>query len=159
MKTIYCIAFLLSFNGVAVFGQKDSSKIFEDSKGTWNYPVSKCYEVFAHSGGLDSGDIGKGASFFTDSVCGVNAVFGGRVETIMKDDNYTVMIEYGKYFILYAGLTRPILKRGDIVKAGQIIAYPTKDGEGKYCVDIILFTKETLIDIFPWFRKQNLLTK
>src|SRR5882757_3477136 len=102
MKTIFFILVLICLNTIAVLGQKDSSKMFERSKGTWSYPVRRCYEVFKYNSEfreIDGGE--KWCIFFTDSVCEIRAVFEGRVTTVTEDDDYTLVTKFGDYFILY----------------------------------------------------------
>jgi len=158
MRAPFFIIFLILTNSKVVYGQSDSSSIFESSKGTWDYPVTNCIGVTK----LSSPDKylyvqNPNCTFFTDSSSSINAVFDGLIVVILNfDEDYLVMTKFGEYSIFYYGLTEPKLKRGDFIKAGQLISFPTKGDDNKFRIEISLSKESNMLDPFPWFAKKKL---
>jgi septal ring factor EnvC (AmiA/AmiB activator) len=62
-----------------------------------------------------------------------------------------VVIRYGDYFMGYSNLGSCTVKKGDHVKAGDLIAYVGKDLDERYGIDFILRDKGGELDATSWF--------
>lgn len=151
MIKLFAIVLLFHISQL-VLGQVDSNRIFLASKGTWKYPVVSCQEKKAdidlnHSDSLSLYLIG-------DSAYPVGSIFEGVVIlTTQYDDVYLIIIKYGDYFIGYSNLTIPIVKKGDKVVRGQIIANMGKNLDEDFGIEIQLAKSGDDINIKPWFVK------
>jgi len=145
--------FLLSFFSNAQPVQKDS--LFLAAKGSWKYPASKCsIQKERH----ETGHRSLGVNFISDSSYPVKAVFEGIVILVSEYDSvHMVVTRYGSYFIGYSNLELPQVKKGDTIKAGQIIGRMAKNLDEVYSVDMMLSTKdEDNIALEAWFKKEDL---
>jgi len=59
-----------------------------------------------------------------------------------EDNKYEVVIYYKDYYFWYYGVTKPFVKRGDVLKAGQPLGLYTPGTE----VEFRMFKKEEAID-------------
>lgn len=131
-----------------ISAQADSNKTFLASRGTWKYPVSKGF-ILENNLGYNGN---RTVIFISDSAATVNAIFAGVVVLVNKyDDAYMVVIKYGDYFIGYSNMGSCIVKKGDKIKAGDIIGYVGKDLDDRYGVDMILSNRDGDIDASFWF--------
>jgi hypothetical protein len=93
-------------------------------------------------------------SFFSDKSVPVRCIHDSKIFEVAKVDSiYIVITSFDKYFLTYSGLTKPKFKKGDIIKAGQAIAYLKKDYDDRYCVDIYYSNEIRDLDPAPLFGK------
>jgi hypothetical protein len=140
-----------------VHNPSDSNRVFLRSKGHWHLPISHFTKLVTDEQRQRSfhGDFSPGITFWTDSsTCIVHAVYGGSVESILEiSDTYAVMVRFGNYFITYSGLNSPEIRKGDLIREGQVIGTlytdsNTRDGE----LEIILSDiKGMRYDPEKWF--------
>lgn len=131
-----------------ILAQIDPGKTFLASKGTWKYPVSKGFILKSNFEDNRS----KSVIFIADSAATVNAVFNGTVVLVNKyDDVYMIVIKYDEYFMGYSNLGSCTVKKGDPVKAGDVIGYVGKDIDGRYGIDFILNDESAELDATTWF--------
>ena len=144
---------MLSFFSKAQTSQEDS--LFLASKGTWKYPVLKCsIQKELH----ETGHRSLGVNFISDSSYSVKAVFEGIVILVNEYDSvHMVVTRYGSYFIGYSNLELPQVKKGDTIKAGQVIGRMAKNLDDVYSVEMMLSTKdEDYKELETWFKKEDL---
>lgn len=144
---------MLSFFSKAQTSQEDS--IFLASKGSWKYPVLKCSiqkEDFSHVTNLTV------RVFISDSSYPVKAVFEGEVVLVNEYDSvHMVITRFGSYFIVYSNIEFPQVKKGDTIKAGQVIGRMAKNLDDVYSVEMMLSTKdEDYKELETWFKKEDL---
>ncbi|MEO8768454.1 MAG: hypothetical protein ABI402_00145 [Ferruginibacter sp.] len=97
----------------------------------------------------------QSVTFISDSCVKVSCIFDGEVCLIEEIDSmYVVMTKFGSYYLTYTNLTKPVIKKGDFIKKGQIIANLDKDFDDRFSVDIYLNYGEKTIDAYSWFRKK-----
>lgn len=144
---IFTITILIACSQI-ISAQADSNKIFLASKGTWKYPVSQGF-ILENNLGYNGN---KTVIFISDSAATVNAVFAGVVVLVNKyDDAYMVITKYGNYFIGYSNMGNCIVKKGNKIKAGDVIGYVGKDLDDRYGIDIILSNSNGDLDAISWF--------
>lgn len=149
MKTLCLIVTFLIFISISVFAQLDSNRIFEKSKGTWQYPLRSGMLL----GPSTQGYMGKKAIFITGKSDSVFAVFSGKAVSIKEVDSaYLIITKFKDYYITYYGLTQPLINIGDFVSAGQQIGNLAKDLDGAFSLDIYLNKKSDELDTHLWFK-------
>jgi multidrug efflux pump subunit AcrA (membrane-fusion protein) len=154
IKILIILILNASFCYIKSYGQKN---IIEKSKGTWVVPIKDFKEVRT----IESRKREKAwvrtdssISFICDSPYNVYAVHNGTVAFTYNDGKeYSVTTKFGDYFIYYGRLQKPLVKVGDLVKAGQIIARLGKDkNEMEYQLDMSMMKHEKSIDTYKWFK-------
>mgnify|MGYP002363510728 FL=1 len=151
MRTI--ISFLLMSSNFA-FGQ-DSTYIFDMSKGTWDCPLQKYSSVQKAKNSISKKDC-KTILFTADSSCGVNALFDGLIISLGSvNDIYSVITKFGDYYIIYSGLSKPDLKKGDFIFKGQKVADLLKNDFGKFKLAISIKRGDKYFDPYKWFRNKS----
>jgi hypothetical protein len=125
----YIFGFLMLlaiWSGAKAQSRGDSNKIFLNSKGHWNLPLSYFTSVMTES--QRSGYRGcwsePSIEFYTDRPTSpVLAVFGGLVVGVFNiGDVSGIMTQFGDYFITYGYVTKSYVKKGDSIETGQTIA-------------------------------------
>lgn len=74
----------------------------------------------------------------------VKACITGRVSNVVQneDGKWDVVFYYRDYYFWYSGISKPIVRRGDNLKAGQPIGYIAQGGK----LEFLMFNFETPID-------------
>jgi len=155
------ILFLFTFSNVSA--QVDSTILFEESKGTWEYPISNFSEI--ENLDTKTTDIPAGSCksyfpiiFVSENSQIVKAVFDGQVLMVQNiDSSYFIMTKYGDYFISYYGLEKPFISKGIYIKKGQTISTLHKDYDAKYRIEINLTTERRVLNPFIWFKSTSCL--
>lgn len=84
----------------------------------------------------------------------VKAVFDGEVTLVSYiEDNQAVFLKHGKYFTVYSNLGSANVKKGDVVKTGQVIGKAGANDQGQGQVDFILMKESNNINPEQWLRK------
>ncbi len=84
----------------------------------------------------------------------VKAVFDGEVTLVSYiEDNQAVFLKHGKYFTVYSNLGSANVKKGDVVKTGEVIGKAGANDEGQGQVDFILMKESNNINPEQWLRK------
>lgn len=138
---------LLTFQ--LVNAQVDSASVFEKSKGTWLHPLAK-FSKIAHYSDSSIFHYYDYIIYSTDNPSPVKAVFDGKVTNIINlNEMYSVTTRYAYYYIIYVGLLKPVVSKGDILKQGQVISNGLEYG---YYLTISLIKYGKQIDLTPWFK-------
>jgi len=134
--------YLLITSSLSVLGQSDSTKLFESSKGKWPLPVSRFLKFYDNENlkRLTSNQFDSTLRIILDSSCQVKAVHDGTVTAIIEvEGEYTVLTNFGNYYISYSRLTKPNLVKGEYIKTGQQLGQVIKDWtEENYTLEISL---------------------
>ena len=84
----------------------------------------------------------------------VKAVFDGEVTLVSYiEDNQAVFLKHGKYFTVYSNLGSANVKKGDVVKTGEVIGKAGVNDQGQGQVDFILMKESNNINPEQWLRK------
>ena len=133
---------LLIISSLWALGQTDSSKLFESSKGKWPTPIPRYLKIYKNENlkHFTSNQFDSTLRIITDSSYQVKAVHDGTVTAIIQlDGEYTVLTNFGNYFISYSRLTKPNLVKDEYIKAGQQLGQVMKDWtEDNYTLEIAL---------------------
>lgn len=136
------ITYILIVVSQLSFGQMDSTKVFETSKGKWPLPIPRYLKIYDNENlkYFTSNQFDSTLRIITDSSYQVKAVHDGTVTAIIEvEGEYTVLTNFGKYFIAYSRLTKPNLIQGEFIKVGQQLGQVIKNWtEEKYTLEIIL---------------------
>jgi hypothetical protein len=146
-----CLLIILS---LSVFGQIDSTKLFESSKGKWPIPVPRYLEIYDNENlkHFTSNQFDSTLRIVTDSSYQVRAVHDGAVIAIIEvESEYTVLAKFGNYFISYGRLKKPNLVKGAYIRAGQQLGELIKDCAGdNYTLEILLAKGEKQLNAQKW---------
>jgi murein hydrolase activator len=153
MKHLLTI-YLLMISSLSVLGQMDSAKLFESSKGKWPTPVSRFFKIYENENlkHFASNQFDSTLRIITDSSYQVKAVHDATVTAIIEvDGEYTVLTNFGNYYISYSRLTRPNLVKGEYIKAGQQLGQVMKDWtENNYTLEIALSKGTKQLNAEDW---------
>ena len=134
---------------------------FEANKGKLGWPVSR---------GVIKAKFGKGRSL-TDSSVEVNnpgikiatennavvsAVFDGEVSQILiiKRGNPAIMIRHGDYLTIYTNLSKIFVKKGDTIKAGEMIGEVfTNKTNGETLLGFRIYKNSKMLNPESWLAK------
>lgn len=74
----------------------------------------------------------------------VKAVVGGRVSNVVQNDDgkWDIVFYYRDYYFWYSGLSKPLVRRGDNLKAGQAMGYISVGTK----LEFLMYDFETPID-------------
>ena len=143
------------------FGQIHSKECLESCRGCLVTPIDNYKEVHditfrrsEHT--FDNTD--SSLSFVTDNVSKVKAACDGKVVSIEHDksNSFTLITKTADYFVYYSRLTKPSVRVGDKVRAGQKLAKLTKEhDELSYQLDFGIYTTDTAsnlrsINVIKW---------
>lgn len=139
-----------------MYGQLDSNRVFEKSKGTWKIPIDgvKKYDI------SDLNDlrpslvcIPSGLTFSSNNISEVYSVAAGTVVAVICiGDTKGIIIKYGDYYVTYGGLSISYVIKGDKVlegiKIGRLFAYSEND----YRLEVYLsFGNRRIEDMEKWY--------
>ena len=134
---------------------------FETSKGKWCFPLSRfqnvdtlaidCFGI-----AVNSLDLVLTSQYPAE----VRTIQSGKIAEIFKvGDSYTVMVKSGHYFLIYTGLSLPIMKSGEIVAKGVLIGSLSVDhSNGDYSLTLRLMKETKVLNINRWFNWKNACT-
>jgi murein DD-endopeptidase MepM/ murein hydrolase activator NlpD len=123
MRLIQTFAFALLLNSGK--SQVSQNTEFKQSKGKWPPPISNFSKFINFKERVSASYFEiphKGLSIVPGQNDSVKSVFKGKVISVFRFSNvFAVMINYGDYFITYAYLDNPVVKKGDQVKEGEFL--------------------------------------
>jgi murein hydrolase activator len=129
---------------------------FTSNRGVLPWPVEKFY-ILMHYGRnqLPSGssvDINC-ITIATDIGTSVKTVFDGTVTNVVYvEEMQVVIIQHGKYFSTYSGLSSVSVQKGEGVKTGQIIGKAGANLDGVGAVDLYISDEKGYFDPQKWLR-------
>jgi hypothetical protein len=156
MKHYYIILNIL-LNSSLCQSQSENT-IFKASQGKWNFPISNvqsidtmtfdCYGIPANS---------KCLILKSQSSTQVRAIQGGHVQSVFEQAGiYTIIIKTGDYFLIYDGLSKPFLKKGDMITEGKSIGnLACDDMKETYDLNLSLMKGTKDLNINRWFKWQT----
>lgn len=137
------------------FGQIDSTMLFEKSKGKWPLPIPKYLKIYDNENlkHCAANLFDSTLRIITDSSYQVKAVHDGTVSAVIEiEGEYTVLTNFGNYFIAYSRLTKPNLIKGEFIKVGQQLGQLLKDWtEENYTLEILLAKGAKQLSAATWF--------
>jgi hypothetical protein len=149
------ITYFLIIPSLLSFGQMDSTKLFESSKGKWPLPIPRYLKIYDNENRkhFTINQFDSILRIITDSSYQVKAVHDGIVTAVIEvDGEYTVHTNFGNYFITYSRLTKPNLINGEFIKAGQQLGQLIKDWtEDNYTLEIMLSKGTKQLSTEKWF--------
>ena len=149
------ITYILLVVSQMSFGQMDSTKVFERSKGKWPLPIPKYLKIYDNENlkHFTANQFDSALRIITDSSYQVKAVHDGAVTAVIEVEcEYTVLTNFGNYFIAYSRLTKPNLVQGEFIKAGQQLGQLIKNWtEENYTLEIILSKGTKQRSAVTWF--------
>ena len=140
------------------FAQIDSTKLFTESKGHWEYPLKHITEIVALKDKKYDcfSDPLKSILFYSDKSVEVKSIHEGRVVSIAEvDSTEIVIIKFGNYFLTYVGLTHVCVSKGDYIGSGQQIGNLAKDYDDRFRLEVYLHTYTTELDPAFWFKEES----
>jgi murein DD-endopeptidase MepM/ murein hydrolase activator NlpD len=120
---LFTIFVLLLFT-ISGKSQNAQNTEFEQSKGKWPPPITHYAKyINDEERNSNSDEIGhKGITIIPNQNDSVRAVFKGKVVLVFPIGNsFTVMTNYGDYFITYVNLDSPNVKKGYQVSEGEFL--------------------------------------
>ena len=153
---LIALAFGLTFN--YAFAQIDSTKLFTESKGYWDYPLKHITEIVAFKDKKYDcfSEPLKSILFYSDKSVEVKSIHEGRVVSITEvDSTEIVIIKFGTYFLTYVGLTHVCVNKGDYIGSGQQIGKLDKDYDDRFLLEVHLHTYTKEMDPALWFKEQS----
>lgn len=110
---------------------------FEANKGKMPFPVTGKYSIVSHFGLNSHPEVSNvqinnsGIDIETTPSAVARAVFDGEVSSVFRVSGYhnVVMLRHGNYLTVYAGIDSLSIKKGDKVKAGQVLGTVYSDKE------------------------------
>jgi hypothetical protein len=139
-----------------MYGQMDSNRVLEKSKGTWRIPIDGVKEIGIpdlKGPGLSIACFPGGIYFSTNKNSDVYSVASGTVEAVICiGDIQGIIIKYGDYYVCYSGLSICYVKKNDKViadrKIGSLIPYSDND----YRLEVYLsFGTKRVKDMDKWY--------
>ncbi|MEO6639040.1 MAG: peptidoglycan DD-metalloendopeptidase family protein [Ginsengibacter sp.] len=129
---------------------------FERNRGSLPWPAAGY--IMAHFG---ANELPGGIDYENPGVTigakigeSVKAVFDGEVTLVSYiGDNQAVFLKHGKYFTVYSNLGSASVKKGDVVKTGEVIGKAGTNDQGQGQVDFILMKESNNINPEQWLRK------
>ena len=147
---IYCLLLSSLFS----FGQKDSSKVFESSKGKWLLPLPKYLKIYDNENlkHFTANQFDSTLRIITDSSYEVKAVHDGIIVSVIEiEGEYSIVTKFGNYFLAYGRLTKPELREGEYLKAGQPLGHLAKNWtEENFTLEILLSKGDKQLSSEKW---------
>jgi septal ring factor EnvC (AmiA/AmiB activator) len=127
---------------------------FEAERGHFPWPVESrsiamSFGIHTYPDNLKGNNLGLTIGVTPGSL--VKAVFDGEVTAVFPvGDVEAVIIRHGKYFTTYSNLSTPAVRKGDLVKTGQVLGRVAKIGELEF---LISDEKDHMFDPEKWLRR------
>jgi hypothetical protein len=156
----YFLLFVFNACLTISFGQTPANDTFEQAKGFLAIPLSSYKKIVGmdyrrHAYTFDRTD--SSLTFITDSASEVKASYKGIIKGVFEiDGDYTIMTEFGDYFLIYGGLSKPNLKVGDTVVSGQTLGQLRKEKDDLECALWFSVQKmDKCLDAYKWLKQQS----
>ena len=148
------ITYLFLISSLFSFGQKDSSKVFESLKGKWQLPMPKYLKIYDNENlkHFATNQFDSTLRIITDSSYQLKAVYDGRIVSVIEiEGEYSIITKFGSYFLAYSRLTKPDLKEGEFVTAGQQLGHVVKNWtEESYTLEIMFSKEDKQLNAEKW---------
>lgn len=142
-------------------GTARMSGTFQANKGKMPIPITGAYLLVDKFGERNAVE-GKGSvminngglTFKGTKGAKARAIFEGTVSTVFHHNDYTcVLVRHGKYISVYCNVENIHVKRGDKIKAGDIIGDVTVDAsDGNPRLLFQLYSEKTLLNPADWLK-------
>ncbi len=139
----------------------DINKAFEGEKGRLPWPVdqgfvSSKYGKHRHPTLKTVMLTNKGIDIQTTKDASVKSVFSGKVSAIMSipGQGNTVLIQHGEYFTAYSKLKAVVVKKGEQVRAQQVLGQVLTDNNDVSEVKFKVFDQKTNVNPETWLERK-----
>ncbi|MFT3826962.1 MAG: peptidoglycan DD-metalloendopeptidase family protein [Chitinophagaceae bacterium] len=132
---------------------------FEKNKGKLPWPLEKGeiklhYGLYSVAGTSIRGN-NPGLTIETEKGAPVKAVFDGEVISVFDvEDNAAVLVQHGKFFTSYGGLSSASVSKGQKIKAGQVVGKAGTNDDGNGEIEFILMQDTRNLDPEIWIRRR-----
>lgn len=159
LLTIFIITISIS-HSIAQPQSIDSSAQFQKAKGSLNHPIKNFTKLSTYSLRqycTDCDMLPKENIYYLNKSDTVKAIYEGKIISVLDMDTYyAIMTKFGKYFIIYIGLEKPTLKKGDYIFQNQFLGMVCKNSfndDNEYLLRIrILNDKADELDPAIWIK-------
>lgn len=154
--SLKCLVFVffIIIHYVASFAQIDSTAFFEKSKRKWPFPVPGHLNGYVtQKQKIISSHVSHLAiEIDLDRSREVYAVHDGVICGVFEVDSvYYLMVSFGAYFVVYGGLSKPDLYKGQFLNIGQeigrVILVTSKN---RYILEILLLKNIKYLNANEW---------
>jgi len=138
-----------------LFDNLPMTQRFEKYRGSLPWPVESqeiamAFGRYVYGGHGPNGD-NRGLTITVAAGSVVKAVFDGEVQAVFPvEEVEAVMIRHGNYFTTYSNLSAATVKKGDIVKMGQVLGQVAEIGQLEF---IISDEKDQRFDPAKWLKR------
>lgn len=149
------IFIILIFIANALQAQIDSMKAFENCRGKLPLPVKHFSKVIDQNKSTSNSTHNVATTFMSDISDSIFSICDSKVESIMELDSamYGMLINVGKYFVVYFSIQPANCKKGDFIKQNRFIGFIAKGESLNYNLDMHLYDdKAKEIPIYNWFK-------
>ena len=85
----------------------------------------------------------------------VRAIFDGEVVSVFDvEGESNVLIRHGKYFTTYGNLSSAAVKKGQKVKAGEVLGSAGANADGNGEIEFLLLMENRNLDPAGWIRRR-----
>lgn len=132
---------------------------FEKNKGKLPWPIDKGnikipFGNYSITGTKLFGN-NPGLTLETDENSSVRAIFDGEVVSVFDvEGESNVLIRHGKYFTTYGNLSSAGVKKGQKVKAGEVIGSAGANADGNGEIEFLLLMENRNLDPAGWIRRR-----
>ena len=130
---------------------------FERNRGNLPWPVSSGYTLIVFGvNKIDNIIIeSSGISIGCDIGTSVKVIFDGEVQLVNNyDDVQMVVIKHGRYFTTYSNINGVNLKKGQLVKVGQVIGKAAANLDGVGAVDLHITKENSDLNPEAWLKRR-----
>ena len=155
MKHYNSILTLILFLPLFSLGQTDSSNIFEKSKQKLSHPLCSFKRLLNSTSDKFNLSIciNPGYTYYAEKEETVHAIFEGTVISVFELDNqYGLTTKFGKYYITYFGLTKPIVEKGNYILTQQSLAKLNINPGADCQLDLFISTPDKNLDPIHWIK-------
>ena len=129
---------------------------FTNNRGRLPVPITGEYMIGAHFGANTSGHThvtlnNKGTNYVGRAGARARSVFDGEVTRVVSfGDNKIVLVRHGSYISVYTNLSSVIVRKGQKVKARDLLGTVANDGTGQYVLHFQLRKEKQLLNPEQW---------
>jgi hypothetical protein len=135
------------------YGQNETNT-FEASKGTWGFPITNVQHADTMMRDCLWGQTSSPNLLLkTTSSEEVRAIHYGIVRSVAEvSGTYAVLVKTGDYYLMYVGLIKPSVKKGDTLQRGSVIGNLAKGNYDTFDLQLMLFKDgPDALNINRWF--------
>lgn len=129
---------------------------FVQNKGRLPVPITGEYMIGAHFGANTSGHShvvlnNKGTNYVGRAGARARAIFDGEVTRVVSfGGTKIVLVRHGSYISVYTNLSSVIVRKGQKLKARDLIGTVADDGTGRYVLHFELRQERTILNPEAW---------